>query len=76
MFVSKVDTAIRLENRGVTGLSAGLPQAVKTAAVGRNGNFKSKPMGPKGGIRNNVVHSSGKGIKPVTRVRGTLLYLL
>ena len=58
-----MDTAIRFENRGVRGLSVGLPNDVIAAAVPGPRNFKGKPMGPKGGIRNNVVHSSKKGIK-------------
>jgi len=61
-----VDAAIRLENRGVTGLSAALPKYVQTAALDasyRSTNFKSKPQGAKGGIRANVVHSSPLGLK-------------
>jgi len=66
VFVTGVDAAIRLENRGVTGLSAALPKYVQTSALDssyRSTNFKSKPQGPKGGIRANVVHSSPMGLK-------------
>jgi hypothetical protein len=63
LFVSKVDAAIRLENRGVTGLSVGLPKAVKVAALKNgSGNFKSKRPA-KDYLKDNVAHSSNKGIK-------------
>jgi len=66
VFVGGVDAGIRLENRGVIGLSAALPKDVKAAALDpsyRSTNFKGKPQGAKGGIRDNVVHSSNQGLK-------------
>ena len=65
VFVGGVDAGIRLENRGVIGLSAALPKDVKAAALDpsyRSTNFKGKPQGAKGGIRDNVVHSSNQGL--------------
>jgi len=62
MFVSKVDAAIRLENRGVTGLSKDLPRAVIAKAIPGPSNFKSKKPAA-GFVKGNVVHSSSKGLK-------------